>query len=32
MELRTHDFDNENLKNFVDQWNYIDKQKIGLDD
>ena len=32
MELKTHDFDNENLRNFVDQWNYIDKQKIGLDD
>ena len=32
MELRTHDFDSEELTNFVKQWNYIDQHRIGLDD
>ena len=32
MELMTHDFDNEELVNFVKQWNYIDQQRLGLDE
>lgn len=32
MELKTHDFDNEELVNFVKQWNYIDQQRLGLDE
>lgn len=33
MELKNHDFSNQNLRDFVDQWNFIDKQRIGgIDD
>ena len=30
--MKTHDFDSEELTNFVKQWNYIDQHRIGLDD
>ena len=32
MELKTHDFANQELINFMKQWNYIDQQRLGLDD
>ena len=32
MELKNHDFDNNELKEFVEKWNYIDNQRPGLDE
>lgn len=32
MELKNHDFDNNELKEFVEKWNYIDNQRLGLDE
>lgn len=32
LELKNHDFDNNELKEFVDKWNYIDSQRLGLDE
>jgi hypothetical protein len=32
MELNTHDFSNQELIQFMQQWNYIDKQRLGLDE
>ena len=30
--MKNHDFDNKDLKEFVKQWNYIDTQRLGIDD
>ena len=30
--MKNHDFDNQALKDFVKQWNYIDQQRLGLDE
>ena len=30
--MKNHDFDNQYLKDFVKQWNYIDQQRLGLDE
>jgi hypothetical protein len=32
MEIGTHDWSNEELIQFVEQWNYIDSQRLGLDE
>lgn len=32
LELKNHDFDNQELQDFVKKWNYIDQQRLGLDD
>lgn len=31
-ELKNHSFDNKDLQEFVQVWNYIDSQRLGLDD
>ena len=32
MELKNHDHDDENLQEFVKAWNFVDKQRLGLDE
>ena len=31
MELKGHDFDNQDMRDFVEKWNYIDNQRLGID-
>jgi hypothetical protein len=30
--LRNHDFDTTDLLDFVKKWNYVDQQRLGLDE
>jgi len=30
--MHNHDFDNDQLRDFVRQWNFIDQQRLGLDE
>lgn len=30
--MKNHDFDNNDLKDFVKKWNFIDQQRLGVDE